>query len=180
MNYYLNKTIFFLIGLSTLSACITPPSRKELLDQKIVYNRNSDKNYLVIAECLKNNAGFNLPTWNRHTWRDINTFFIYHESILVRGYPQMHDEDTKTYYITEINDPKFSGRINEPILHGNENWIMAIKDVSNTQKTQSVIEIRTNEKLLSDDTSTITHPDSDSDSELSKLLYKAEHVEDCF
>ncbi len=150
MRHSLKKSILLLLCILMLSACMTTPTREELLSQKVIYSRSSDKNYLEIAECLKSEEGFPLPKWHRHTWRDINTYFIYHESLQVDGYPQMHDEAAKTYYITEIHDPKSSGSINKPITHGNGNWIMTIKDAGNAQNTQSVIEIRSSKDLLSD------------------------------
>lgn len=161
-----------------LPACMTTPTREELLDQKIIYSRGSDKNYLVIAECLKSDAGFYLPKWHRHTWRDINTFFIYHASLQVDGYPQMHDEAAKAYYITEIHDPKSSGNINQPITHGNGNWIMTIKDTGNEKDTKSEIEIRSSKNLLSDYPPASYIPDPKAS--LSQRLYKVEQIDHCF
>ena len=178
MSYSLKKSIIFLLCAFMLSACITTPIREELLSQKVIYSRSSDKNYLEIAECLKSNAGFHLPKWHRHTWRNINTFFIYHESLEVHGYPPMHDEVAKTYYITEIHDPKFSGSINEPITHGNGNWIMTIKDVGNKQGIHSEIEIRSNKNLLSDYPPASYTPDPNAS--LSQRLYKVEEIDHCF
>ncbi len=178
MRYSLKKSILFLLCMLMLSACMTTPTREELLSQKVIYNRSSDKNYLEIAECLKSEEGFPLPKWHRHTWRDINTYFIYHESFQVDGYPQMHDEAAKTYYITEIHDPKSSGSIDKPITHGNGNWIMTIKDTGNAQNTRSEIEIRSNQNLLSDypPPSYTTDPNAS----LSQRLYKVETIDQCF
>ena len=161
-----------------LSACMTTPTREQLLSQKVIYSHNSDKHYLEITECLKSDDGFHLPKWHRHTWRDINTYFIYHESLQVDGYPQMHDEAAKTYYITEIHDPKSSGSINQPITHGNENWIMTIKDIGNQQNTRSEIEIRSNQNLLSDYPPASYTPDPNAS--LSQRLYKVEKIDQCF
>jgi hypothetical protein len=178
MRYSPKKSIPLLLFALLLSACMTTPTREELLGQKVIYSRSSDKNYLVIAECLKSEEGFPLPKWHRHTWRDINTYFIYHESFQVDGYPQMHDEAAKTYYITEIHDPKSSGSLNKPITHGNGNWIMTIKDTSNEQNTQSVIEIRSSKDLLSN------YPPAsyaaDPNVSLSQRLYKVETIDHCF
>lgn len=180
MRYSLKNSIRFLLCGLMLSACMTTPTREELLSQKVIYSRSSDKNYLEIAECLKSDAGFPLPEWQRHIWRDINTYFIYHESLQVDGYPQMHDETARTYYITEIHDPKSSGSINshKPITHGNGNWIMAIKDVDNKQNTQSEIEIRSNQNLLSDYPPASYTPDPKAS--LSQRLYKVEIIDHCF
>ena len=178
MRYSLKKSILFLLCLLMLPACMTTPTREQLLSQKVIYSRSSDKHYLEIAECLKSDEGFYLPKWHRHTWRDINTYFIYHESLQVDGYPQMHDEAAKTYYITEIHDPKSSGSINQPITHGNGNWIMTIKDVGNQQNTRSEIEIRSNQNLLSDYPPASYTPDSNAS--LSQRLYKVETIDQCF
>lgn len=177
MRYSLKKSIPLLLCV-LITACMTTPTREELLGQKVIYSRGSDKNYLEIAECLKSEEGFPLPKWHRHIWRDINTYFIYHESFQVDGYPQMHDEAAKTYYITEIHDPKSSGSIDKPISHGNGNWIMTIKDTGNEQNTQSVIEIRSSKNLLND------YPPasytSDLNASLSQRLYKVEAIDHCF
>lgn len=178
MRYSLKKSIPLLLCTFMLSACMTTPSREELLSQKVIYSRSSDKNYLVIAECLKSEEGFPLPKWHRHTWRDINTYFIYHESLQVDGYPQMHDEAAKTYYITEIHDPKSSGSIDKPITHGNGNWIMTIKDTGNAQNTRSEIEIRSSKELLSDYPPASYTPDPNAS--LSQRLYKVETIDHCF
>ena len=90
----------------------------------------------------------------------------------------MHDEVAKTYYITEIHDPKFSGSINEPITHGNGNWIMTIKDVGNKQGIHSEIEIRSNKNLLSDYPPASYTPDPNAS--LSQRLYKVEEIDHCF
>lgn len=178
MRYSLKRSILFLLCMLMLSACMTTPTREQLLSQKVIYSRNSDKHYLEIAECLKSDEGFHLPRCHRHTWRDINTYFIYHESLQVDGYPQMHDEAAKTYYITEIHDPKSSGSINQPITHGNGNWIMTIKDVGNQQKPRSAIEIRSNQNLLSEYPLASYTPDPKAS--LSQRLYKVEKIDDCF
>lgn len=168
--------LFFFVIL--LPACMTPPSRDTLLNQKVIYSRNSDKHYAAIAECLKSDDGFPLPKRQRHSWRDINTFFIYHESVQVDGYPQLHDEVAKIYYITEIHDPKYLGSSNKPITHGNGNWIMTIKDTSNAQNTQSEIEIRSSKNLLSDYPPVSYTPDPNAS--LSQRLYKVEEIDHCF
>lgn len=178
MRYSLKKSILLLLCVLLLSACMTTPTREELLSQKVIYSRSSDKNYLEIVECLKSEEGFPLPKWHRHTWRDINTYFIYHESFQVDGYPQVHDEAAKTYYITEIHDPKSSGNINKPITHGNGNWIMTIKDVGNEQNTRSEIEIRSSKNLLSDYPPASYTPDPNAS--LSQRLYKMEKIDHCF
>jgi hypothetical protein len=161
-----------------LPACMTTPTREELLSQKVIYSHNSDKNYLEIAECLKSDAGFYPPKWHYHTWRDINTFFIYHTSLQVDGYPHMHDEAARTYYITEIHDPKSSVNIDQPITHGNGNWIMAIKDTGNEKDTKSRIEIRSRKNLLSDYPPASYTPDPKAS--LSQRLYKVEQIDHCF
>lgn len=178
MRYSLETSIMSLLCMLMLSACTTTPTREELLNQKIIYSRNSGKYYLEIAECLKSDEGFHLPKWHRHTWRDINTFFIYHESMQVDGYPQMHDEAAKTYYITEIHDPKSSRSINQPITYGNGNWIMTIKDNGSKESTKSQIEIRSNKDLLSDYPPTSYIPDPKAS--LSLRLYKVETIDQCF
>lgn len=178
MRSSLNRlTISLLCGLM-LPACMTAPAREELLSQKVIYNHSSSKNYLEIAECLKSDDGFHLPKWHRHTWRDITTYFIYHESLQVHGYPQIHDETAKKYFITEIHDPKYSGKINETITHGNGNWIMTIKDVGNQKSTQTEIEIRSNQDLLSDYPPASYIPDPNAS--LSQRLYKVEKIDHCF
>ncbi len=178
MRYSLKKSILFLHCVLMLPACMTTPTREELLSQKVIYSRSSDKHYLEIAECLKSDEGFHLPRWHRHSWRDINTYFVYHESLQVEGYPQMHDEAGKTYYITEIHDPKSSGSINQPITHGNGNWIMTIKDIGNPKHAKSAIEIRSNQNLLSDYPPISYTPDPKSS--LSQRLYKVETIDHCF
>lgn len=178
MHSSLKKSVLLLLCMLMLSACMTTPTREQLLSQKVIYSRSSDKHYLEIAECLKSDDGFYLPKWHRHTWRDINTYFIYHESLQVDGYPQMHDEAAKTYYITEIHDPKSSGGINQPISHGNGNWIMTIKDIDNKETTKSGIEIRSNQNLLSEYPPASYTPDSKAS--LSQRLYKVETIDDCF
>lgn len=178
MHSSLKKSVLLLLCMLMLSACMTTPTREQLLSQKVIYSHNSDKHYLEIAECLKSDEGFHLPKWHRHTWRDINTYFIYHESLQVDGYPQMHDEAAKTYYITEIHDPKSSGSINQPITHGNGNWIMTIKDAGNQQNTQSEIEIRSNQNLLGDYPPASDTPDPKAS--LSQRLYKVEKIDQCF
>lgn len=157
---------------------MTTPSHEELLKQKVIYSSSSDKNYLTIAECLKSEDGFPLPKRQSHTWRDINTFFIYHESVQVDGYPQLHDEVTKTYYVTEIHDPKFLGDDNKSITFGNGNWIMTIKDASNNHIAQSLIEIRSNQNLLNDYPPKSYSPDSRDT--LSHRLYQVEKISGCF
>lgn len=178
MRFCAKKRLLLPLCALLLPACMTAPAREELLCQKEIYNRSSDKNYLEIVKCLESDDGFHLPKWRRHTWRDITTYFIYHESLQVHGYPQMHDEAAKTYYITEIHDPKYSGKINETITHGNGNWIMIIKDASNPQRTQSEIEIRSNQNLLSDYPPTAYAPDPNAS--LSQRLYKVEEIDHCF
>ncbi len=178
MRYLLKKSIPLLLCVLMLSACMTTPTREELLSQKVIFSRSSDKNYLEIAECLKSDEGFPLPKWHRHVWRDINTYFIYHESFQVDGYPQMHDEAAKTYYITEIHDPKSLGSINKPITHGNGNWIMTIKATGNAQNTQSEIEIRSSKDLLSDYPPASYTPDPEAP--FSQRLYKVEAIYHCF
>ena len=178
MRHSLNKSIPLLLCVLMLIACMTTPSREELLSQKVIYSRSSDKNYLEIVECLKSEEGFPLPKWHRHTWRDINTYFIYHESFQVDGYPQMHDEAAKTFYITEIHNPKSLGSFDKPISHGNGNWIMTIKDTGNAQKTQSKIEISSNQNLLSDYPPASYTPDPNAS--LSQRLYKVERIDHCF
>ena len=178
MRYSLTKSIPLLLCVLLLSACMTTPTREELLAQKVIYSRSSDKNYLDIAECLKSEEGFPLPKRHRHTRRDINTYFIYQESFQVDGYPQMHDEAAKTYYITEIHDPKSSGSIDKPITHGNGNWIMTIKDTGIAQNTQSEIEIRSSKDLLSDYPPASYTPEPNAS--LSQRLYKVETMDHCF
>lgn len=178
MRFSLEKSILFLLCMLMLPACMTTPTREELLNQKVIYSRSTDKHYLDIAECLKSDEGFPLPKWHRHTWRDINTYFIYHESLQVDGYPQMHDEAAKTYYITEVHDPKSSGSIDKPITHGNSNWIMTIKDVGNAQNTQTVIEIRSSKDLLSNYPPASYTPEPNAS--LSQRLYKVEKIDQCF
>lgn len=178
MRYSLETSIISLLCVLMLPACMTTPTREELLNKNVIYSRNSDKNYLEIVECLKSDEGFPLPKWHRHTWRDINTYFIYHESLQVDGYPQMHDEAAKTYYITEIHDPKASGSVNQPIILGNGNWIMTIKDTSTDQNTQSGIEIRSSKNLLDDYPPTSYLPDPNAP--LSQRLYKVETMDQCF
>jgi hypothetical protein len=178
MGPTLKKATILFFFFILLPACMTPPTRNELLNQKVIYSRSSDKHYAAIAECLKSDAGFPLPKQQRHTWRDINTYFIYHESVQVDGYPQLHDEVAKIYYITEIHDPKYSGSINKPITHGNGSWIMTIKDTGNAQNTQSEIEIRSNQNLLSDYPPASYTPDPNAS--LSQRLYKVETIDHCF
>ena len=178
MRFLLKNPVVFLIIFLMLTACVMPPTRNELLGQKVIFSRNSGKNYLEIAECLKSDDGFPLPKQQRHTWRDINTYFIYHESVQVDGYPQLHDEAAKIYYITEIHDPKYSGSINQPITHGNSNWIMTIKDTGNAHNTQSEIEIRSSQNLLSDYPPVSYTPDPNPS--LSQRLYKVETIDHCF
>ena len=176
MDFFLK--ILSILAVVILSACSIAPTRQELLEQKIIYSRNSDKNYLEIAACIRSDAGFHLPKDNRNTWRDINTFFIYHESVTVHGYPQMHNEAEKTYYITEIHDSKFFGSTKQPITHGNGDWIMIIKDTSSGQNIQSTIEIRSNKNLLSDYPPDTYTPDPNAS--LSQRLYKVEQIDHCF
>ncbi len=178
MNNLLKQSANMLIGVSILSACMTPPTRETLLGQNVIYSRSSDKHYLEIAECLKTDEGFHLPKSHRHPWRDINTFFIYHESVEVHGYPQMHDEAAKTYYITEIHDPKYLGSTSQPITHGNGHWIMTIKDTGNPKYVQSTIEIRSSKNLLSDYPPDAYTPDPKAP--LSQRLYKVEKIDQCF
>jgi len=178
MSFFLKNSVLFLTIVLMLPACMTPPARNELLNQKVIYSRSSDKDYLEIAECLKNDDAFPLPKWHRHTWRDINTYFIYHESLQVDGYPQLHDEAAKIYYITEIHDPKYPGNINKPITHGNGNWIMTIRDISTSQNTRSRIEIRSSKNLLSDYPPASYIPDPNAS--LSQRLYKVEAIDHCF
>ncbi|MBX9916664.1 MAG: hypothetical protein K2Y07_05415 [Nitrosomonas sp.] len=178
MRFLLKNPVVLLIIFLMLTACVIPPTRNELLSQKVIFSRNSGKNYLEIAECLKSDDGFPLPKQQRHTWRDINTYFIYHESVQVDGYPQLHDEVAKIYYITEIHDPKYSGSSNQPITHGNGNWIMTIKNTGNEQKNQSEIEIHSNQNLLSDYPPVSYTPDSNAS--LSQRLYKVEKIDHCF
>ncbi|TXI19584.1 MAG: hypothetical protein E6Q62_03765 [Nitrosomonas sp.] len=176
MDFFLK--ILSILAVVILSACSIAPTRQELLEQKIIYSRNSDKNYLEIAACLRSDAGFYLPKDNRNTWRDINTFFIYHESVAVHGYPQMHDEAGKTYYITEIHDPKYFGSTKQPMTHGNGDWIMIIRDASSGEHAQSTIEIRSNKNLLSDYPPDTYTPGPDAP--LSQRLYKVEKIDQCF
>lgn len=167
-----------LIMTIVLSACATSPTREALLAQKVIYSRMSDKHYLTVAECLKNKDSFPLPVWHRQSVRDINTYFIYHESMRVDGYPHFHDEAKKIYYITEIHDTGSSGNSGKPITHGNGNWILTIKDISTDQHIRSDIEIRSNANLLND-----FPPDSytpDATAPLSQRLYKAETIDQCF
>lgn len=178
MRFLLINQAIFLIIVLMLSACMTAPTRNELLNQKVIYSRSSGKHYAAITECLKSDDGFPLPKRQRHTWRDINTYFIYHESVQVDGYPQLHDEVAKIYYITEIHDPKYLGSSNKPITHGNGNWIMTIKDTGNAQNTQSEIEIHSSQNLLSDYPPTSYTPDSNPS--LSQRLYKVEKIDQCF
>ena len=178
MRYSLKKSTLFLLCVLLLPACMTTRTREELLSQQVIYSRSSDKNYLEIAECLKSDAGFPLPEWQRHIWRDINTYFIYHESLQVDGYPQMHDEAAKTFYITEIHNPKSFGSLDKPITHGNGNWIMTIKDTGNSQGAQSLIEIRSDQNLLSDYPPKPYSPDLRDT--LAHRLYKVEEIDRCF
>ena len=178
MHFSPKKRLMVLLCALLLPACMTAPAREELLNQKVIFSRSSDKNYLEIVKCLESDVGFHLPKWHRHTWRDITTYFIYHESLQVHGYPQMHNEAAKTYYITEIHDPKYSGKINETITHGNGNWIMIIQDASNQQHTQSEVEIRSNQHLLSDYPPVAYAPDSNAS--LSQRLYQVEEIDHCF
>jgi hypothetical protein len=166
-EFSLKKTILSLIAVLIVSACATPP-REELLKQKVIYSRSSDKNYLAIA----------LPKKHRHAWRDINTFFIYHEAVQVDGYPQLHDEAAKTYYVTEIHNPKFLSGNNKFTTFGNGNWIMTIKDTSDNHITQSLIEIRSNQNLLNDYPPKSYSPDLRDT--LSHRLYKVEEMSGCF
>ncbi len=178
MNLALIQSAVTLIIAITLPACMTSPTRETLLNQEIIYSRSSDKNYLEIAKCLNTEDGFHTPKWHRHTWRDINTFFIYHEAVEVHGYPQMHDEAAKTYYITEIHDPKFIGNTNQPITEGNGLWIMTIKDNGNEEYVKSKIEIRSSKNLLSDYPPVSYTPDPRAP--LSQRLYKVETIDKCF
>lgn len=157
---------------------MTTPSREELLKQKVIYSSSSNENYLAIAECLKSEDGFPLPKRQSHAWRDINTYFIYHESVQVDGYPQLHDEVTKTYYVTEIHNPKFLSDDSKSITFGNGNWIMTIKDISNNHIAQSLIEIRSNQNLLNDYPPKSYSPDLRDT--LSHRLYKVEKINRCF
>ena len=177
-GFSLKKTILSLIAVLVVSSCMATPQREELLKQKVIYSRNSDKNYLVIAECLKSEDGFPLPKKQRHAWRDINTFFIYHEAVQVDGYPQLQDEAEKTYYVTEIHNPKFLSNDNKSITFGNGNWIMTIKDTSDNHITQSLIEIRSNQNLLNDYPPKSYSPDLRDT--LSHRLYKVEEMSGCF
>ena len=178
MNSGLKKAAILFLFVILLPACTTSPSRDTLLNQKVIYSRSSDKHYAAIAECLKSDAGFPLPKRQRHSWRDINTYFIYHETVQVDGYPQLHDEAAKIYYITEIHDLKYSGNINKPVTHGNGSWIMTIKDTGDAQNTQSEIEIRSNQNLLSDYPPASYTPDPNAS--LSQRLYKVEKIDHCF
>lgn len=90
----------------------------------------------------------------------------------------MHDEAAKIYYITEIHDQKFSGDINEPVTHGNGDWIMTIRDISTGQNTHSEIEIRSSKNLLSDYPSASHTPDPNAS--LFQRLYKVETIDQCF
>jgi len=177
MSYTSKKSVVLIACVFIFSACSTAPTREQLLQEKVIYSRSSDKDYLEIANCLKSKAGFNLPEWNSRNWRDINTFFIYHESTEINGYPQFHDESTKTYYITEIHDPKYLRDTNKPITHGNGNWIMAIKDVSSSKNHRSEIEVRSNKEILNDASSPYS---ADNNALLSQYLYKAEEIDHCF
>ena len=172
------KMIALLIVSLALSACIVAPTREALLNEKVIYSRSSDKPYLTIAECLKSEAAFPLPEWHRHTWRDINTYFIYHETVKVNGYPHFHDEAAKTYYITEIHDSGTAQETGKTLTHGNGNWIMTIKDASAGQQTLSAIEIRSSKNLLSDYPSDSTA--ADANATLPQRLYHAERIDQCF
>lgn len=179
MNTSLTITAVFTLTLAILlTACTTPLTREALLAQKVIYSRSSDKHYLAIAECLQTKDSFPLPEWHRQSVRDLNTYFIYHESMQVDGYPHFHDETAKTYYITEIHGTDLSQQTGTPITHGNSNWIMTIKDMSAAQKTRSDIEIRSNANPLHD-----YPPDSytpDPNASLSQRLFKAETIDRCF
>ncbi|MCC8997823.1 MAG: hypothetical protein LM517_12495 [Nitrosomonas sp.] len=177
MDDFFKISSLSLIAVLILSACMTAPSRQELLKQKVIYSHSSDKNYLVIAECLKSEDGFPLPKRQSQNWRDINTFFIYHETAQIDGYPQLHDEATKTYYVTEIHDPK-SLKNAGSITFGNGNWIMTIKDTGNSQGAQSLIEIRSDQNLLSDYPPKSYSPDLRDT--LAHRLYKVEEIDRCF
>jgi len=177
MDDFFKITSLSLIAVLILSACMTAPSRQELLKQKVIYSHSSDKNYLVIAECLKSEDGFPLPKRQSQNWRDINTFFIYHETAPVDGYPQLHDEATKTYYVTEIHVPK-SLKNTESITFGNGNWIMTIKDTGNSQGAQSLIEIHSDQNLLSDYPPKSYLPDLRDT--LTHRLYKVQEIDRCF
>ena len=95
----------------------------------------------------------------------------------IDGYPQLHDEATKTYYVTEIHDPK-SLKNAGSITFGNGNWIMTIKDTGNSQGAQSLIEIRSDQNLLSDYPPKPYSPDLRDT--LAHRLYKVEEIDRCF
>ncbi|UJP05097.1 MAG: hypothetical protein LZF61_09690 [Nitrosomonas sp.] len=173
-----NKAVLLLVTALMLSACIMAPTREALLNEKMIYSRSSGKHYLTIAECLKGAADFPLPERHRHTSRDINTYFIYHESVRVNGYPHFHDESAKIYYITEIHDSGSFRDAGKPITHGNGDWIMTIKDTGTDQATRSEIEIRSHKNLLHDYPANPSV--SDSDATLSQRLNHAEKVDRCF
>jgi len=67
MRFCAKKRLLLLLCALLLPACMTAPAREELLSQKVIYNRSSDKNYLEIVECLESDDGFHLPKWRRHT-----------------------------------------------------------------------------------------------------------------
>ncbi|MBX9894138.1 MAG: hypothetical protein K2Y09_03030 [Nitrosomonas sp.] len=180
MNTSLQKitTTLFLIIIGLLTACVATPTREALLAQNVIYSHISGEHYLTIAECLKSKDSFPLPEWHRQTVRDLNTYFIYHESMQVNGYPHFHDEAAKTYYITEIHSTGSSRDTGQPITHGNGNWILIIKDTSTGQAIRSSIEIRSNANLLHD-----YPPDSYAptpDASLPQRLHKAETIDRCF
>ncbi|MBX3617766.1 hypothetical protein [Nitrosomonas sp.] len=179
MNTSLAITVTtFLITTAVLTACAVSPARETLLAQKVIYSRMSGKHYLAIAECLKSKGSFPLPEWHRQSVRDINTYFIYHESVRVDGYPRFHDEAKKIYYITEIHDTDSPWNSDKPMTHGNGNWILTIKDISTDHYIRSDITIRSNANLLDD-----FPPDADTpnpNASLSQRLYQAETIDRCF
>lgn len=178
MRVSLHESAKFFLPILLLTACTAPLTRSELLNRDIIYSRSSDKHYLAIVACLKSNESFPLPKWQRHTWRDIDTFFIYHESLQVDGYPHWHDEAAKIYYITEIHDTRLSWDIDKPITHGNQNWILTIKNIGTEQHPESEIEIRSDKNLLDNYPSASYTPNPKAT--LSQQLYKVEKIDRCF